>query len=254
MRVIVTRPAVQADAWVDSLASRGVDAVALPLIGISPPVDGEAVRQAWRELSRYELVVFVSPNAVEEFFRVRADLAWPETTMAASVGPGTTSALVKHKVSASQIAEPAADAIQFDSEALWQRLAQNDWAGRSALIVRGDGGRNWLADTLRSHGAIVSFVTAYRRITPSFDGALQALLNEAIEHPMEHLWFFSSSEAISNLETLTPPHSDARWAPARALATHPRIAQRARDCGFGVVCESPPTLEGVVACIQLIAS
>lgn len=254
MRILVTRPAAQADAWVDSLASRGVNAVALPLIGISPPVDGEAVLQAWRELSRYALVVFVSPNAVEEFFRVRSGSAWPATTMAASVGPGSTSALMKHGVPAVQIAEPAADAIQFDSEALWRRLSQDDWAGRSALIVRGDGGRDWLANTLRLHGAIVSFVAAYRRIAPSFDGVLQALLNEAIEHPMEHLWLFSSSEAISNLESLTGPHSDARWASARAIATHPRIAQRARDCGFGVVCESAPTLEGVVACIQSIAS
>ena len=44
------------------------------------------------------------------------------------------------------------------------------------------------------------------------------------------------------------------WSQARALATHPRIAQRARDCGFGVVHESRPTLEAVVACIQSIPS
>jgi len=46
MRIIVTRPAAQAAAWVRSLAARGVDAVALPLIEIAPPADVNAVAAA----------------------------------------------------------------------------------------------------------------------------------------------------------------------------------------------------------------
>ena len=254
MRVLVTRPAAQAAAWVDALKARGVDAAALPLIGIAPPLDGDAVLQAWRDLSRHALVVFVSPNAVEEFFAVGAGAAWPEATLAGSVGPGTTQALVNHGVPAAQIAEPAADAVQFDSEALWRRLSREDWQDRSVLIVRGDGGREWLADTLRAEGASVSFVAAYRRVLPVLDGVDQALLADAIARPAQHVWFFSSSEAVANLESLSPKDPSHPWDQARAVATHPRIAQRARDCGFGVVRESPPTLEAVVACIQSIAS
>jgi len=119
------------------------------------------------------------------------------------------------------------------------------------LIVRGDGGRDWLADTLRAHGASVSFVAAYRRIAPDLQGAGCGVLTEAMARPSDHLWFFSSSEAISNLVDAQP---SLRWTQARAIATHPRIAQRARDCGFGVVRESAPTLEAVVACIQSIES
>jgi len=252
MRVIVTRPAAQAATWVGALAGHGIDAVALPLIGIAPPVDRDAVAHAWRELAGHALAVFVSPNAADEFFAMRPPAAaWPEGTIAASVGPGTTQTLMRHGVPADRVAEPAHDSTQFDSEALWQRLSHEDWRGRSALIVRGDGGRDWLADTLRSNGATVSFVAAYRRVAPELWGDERELLTQALARPAEHLWFFSSSEAISNLVAAEP---QARWAAARAVATHPRIAQRARDCGFGVVCESPPTLEGVVACIQSIAS
>jgi uroporphyrinogen-III synthase len=252
MRVLVTRPAAQAASWVEALRRHGVDAVALPLIGIAPPTDTDAVARAWLDLAKHSLVVFVSPNAADEFFALRpASALWPASTRAASVGPGTTQTLLDQGVPPASIVEPDRQAMQFDSEALWQRLSSDDWAGRSVLIVRGDGGREWLSDTLRDQGAKVTFVAAYRRIFPSFEGASQGILQDAVARPREHVWFFSSSEAIANLAQAQP---NADWRDARAIATHPRIAQRARDCGFGAVSQCPPTLDGVVACIQSAAS
>jgi uroporphyrinogen-III synthase len=249
MRTIVTRPAAQAAVWVDKLKAQGVDAVAMPLIGIQPAADRDAVLDAWRGLPSRDLVVFVSPNAVEEFFACRpAGGAWPAQAMAGSVGPGSTHALQLHGVPAGSIAEPSHDAPQFDSEALWAQLSHLAWSGRSVLIVRGDGGREWLADTLKAHGAQVDFVAAYRRVQAVPD---DELLAQAVENPTGHLWFFSSSEAVANLRE-TRPALD--WSRSIAIATHPRIAQRARECGFGVVHECPPTLDGVVACIQSLAS
>jgi len=249
MRVIVTRPAAQAAAWVEQLLARGIDAVALPLIGIAPAEDAGPVMAAWGTLARHALAVFVSPNAVEEFFALRpGGTTWPAGTLAGSVGPGSTQALIRHGVPRGLIAEPAAESEQFDSEGLWRSLEARDWRGRSVLIVRGDGGREWLADTLRAQGADVGFVAAYRRVVPALDSPL---LDEAIAHPSAHLWFFSSSEAIGNLQAA---RAGQAWAASLAIATHPRIAERARDCGFGVVRESPPTLEAVVACIQSFAS
>ncbi|HJV62829.1 MAG TPA: uroporphyrinogen-III synthase [Albitalea sp.] len=255
MRVIVTRPAVQAAAWVQSLAQRGIDAVALPLIDIVAPDDTEAVREAWHGLGQQQLVVFVSPNAAEQFFALRPESghgAWPAGVLAASVGPGTSECLKRHEVPPACIVEPAADSAQFDSEALWHELARRRaWQGAAVLIVRGDGGRDWLADTLRAQGASVRFVAAYRRAAARFEGESLALVQAAIAQPAEHLWFFSSSEAIDHLAQAWP---DVSWAGACAMATHPRIAQRARDCGFGVIRETRPTLDAVVACIQSFAS
>ena len=123
MRVIVTRPAAQADPWVRSLAAKGVDAVALPLIDISPPEDPAAVDAAWQTLAAQRLVVFVSPNAAQEFFRRRPPaLAWPAGVTAASIGPGTTQTLLRLGVPLASVVEPSADSGQFDSEALWQQL------------------------------------------------------------------------------------------------------------------------------------
>lgn len=249
MRLIVTRPATQAAEWAARLGKAGIDAVALPLICIAPAADAAAVRAAWAGLSTMQLVVFVSPNAAEQFMGLRPHGgAWPAAVRAGSTGPGTSQMLLRCGVPAEQVVEPAADAAQFDSEALWARLRDLDWQGRRVLIVRGDGGREWLADTLRARGADVASLAAYRRSAPQLDATGQALLRAAMTRPDAHLWFFSSSEAIDHLAALTG--SQANWAPARALVTHPRIAERARALGFGRVTLSRATLPAVVACIQ----
>lgn len=262
MRVIVTRPAAQAVSWVQSLERHGIPAVALPLIDIAPATDPDPLIEAWRHLGDARLVMFVSANAVEHFFALRpGSPPWPTGVQAASPGPGTTRALRQAGVPAWQIVEPAPDSAQFDSESLWERLRDQDWHGAPVRIVRGDGGRDWLADTLRAQGAAVSFVSAYRRCAPSWDEPAQSLLDQALAQPAEHLWFFSSSESIDHLMshlTNQPPRPQPAGpaklpAGARALATHPKIARRAEEAGFAPVWRSLPTLADVVACIQSAA-
>lgn len=250
MRWLVTRPAAQAAEWVAQLRGRGVDAHALPLIGIAPPPDAAAVVAAWRRLGEFALLVFVSPNAAEQFFAARpAGCAWPAGLRAGSPGPGTTRTLLGLGLPADRIVEPAADAPQFDSEALWARLASSSWQGSRVLIVRGEGGREWLAETLRGNGATVETLRAYTRGAPRLDAVEAARLAAARADPGEHGWLFSSSESIDQLALLAP---QADWRRAHAIATHPRIAECARAAGFGAVRTSRPALDAVVACIQSI--
>jgi len=252
MRVLVTRPALQASEWVDQLRAAGLDAQALPLIDIASPAEASEVVSAWGRLAAQALVMFVSPNAVAQFFALQPEGAvWPPQVMAASPGPGTTQALRQHGVPQAHIVEPAADAPQFDSEALWQVLSARDWHGRHVMLVRGSGGRDWLAERLREQGAELNSVAAYRRVAPQLTPAQYQLVQQALARPEHNLWFFSSSEAIDHLQTLAP---EATWSSARALATHPRIAERARSLGMAHVHEARPALEAVVACIQSIAS
>ena len=256
MRILVTRPAAQAEDWVAQLQHSELDAVALPLIEIAAPLGLAAVHQARAALPSQQLVFFVSPNAAEWFFSQQAEpAAWPLTAQAASPGPGTSAVLRRCGVPANLIVEPAADAAQFDSESLWAVLEKDNWSGASVLVVRGDGGRDWLAEQLREAGAVVSFVSAYRRMAPQFTASALALTHAALAQPQRHLWFFSSSEAVLNLmqaPQLQAPRAD--WSCSTALATHPRIADSARASGFGCVFTCRPTLEAVVAevraCIQ----
>ena len=242
--LLVTRPQPQADEWVAALRERGVPAHALPLLAIEPAVD-PAAGAAWATLAAHRLVVFVSPGCVRSFFAQRPPAAaWPEGTLAGATGPGTSQALRAAGVPAAAIVEPPADAEQFDSEALWRRLEASGWPGQRVLIVRGDGGRDWLAARLRAHGADVSFVQAYRRTLPPLDAAQRALLAGALAEPATHWWLFSSSQAVDHLRQLAP---QSGWSSGCALATHPRIASTLRTLGFGTVLPVRPTVDAVVS-------
>ncbi|MBL8313383.1 MAG: uroporphyrinogen-III synthase [Rubrivivax sp.] len=244
MLLIVTRPLAQALPWVAALRALGQAAQALPLIDIAPPSDPVPVRAAWQQLASQALVMFVSANAVEHFFQARpAGLAWPAEVLAGSTGPGTTRALRVAGVPEAALVQPAADSPRLDSEALWAQLQEHDWLGRTALIVRGEDGRDWLADTLRARGAQVGFVAAYRRLRPQLDGQQETLLATALRAPAEYLWLFSSSEAVANLRSLRP---QADWSASLALASHPRIAEAARGAGFASVAVVPPTPQAVL--------
>jgi uroporphyrinogen-III synthase len=243
MRLIVTRPAAQAEASVQALRALGQDAVALPLIGIAAVADTGPLREAWERLPGCAMAMFVSANAVQHFFAV-APAPWPAGVLAGATGPGTVAALRQAGVPAEAVVAPPDDAPRFDSEALWQLLAAHDWAACRVLIVRGEDGRDWLADTLRRHDAEVDFVAAYRRLPPTLDGAQQAVLDAALAAPAAALWLFSSSEAVGHLRALAPA---ADWGAGSAIASHPRIAQAARDAGFGRVELAAPTPEAVAA-------
>jgi len=261
MRIIVTRPEREAQDWVQALQRAGHAAQALPLIAIGPAPDPDAVQQAWRQLRQYLGVMFVSANAVAGFFAARpagaaglfADAG--TATRAWATGPGTTQALLRAGVPAACIDAPPADAAQFDSEALWQRVGAAVGAGSRVLIVRGadaaDGGntqgagRDWFARQVTQAGGTVDFVVSYQRQRPQLDAAQQQLARTAASDGS--VWLFSSSEAVHNLQACLPQQD---WQAARAVATHARIAQAARRAGFAVVRESRPALADIEASIE----
>ena len=263
MRLIVTRPRREAQQWVLDLSAQGFEALALPLINIGPVDNAEALTSAWQHLSDYVAVMFVSANAVAYFFESNkhsdhGDRAVPAIkTRAWATGPGTTRALLKAGVAPEWLDAPALEAAQFDSEALWHRVSDQVTPGTRVLIVRGQDaagigstgsgvGREWLAERIVHAGGTVDFVVSYQRSAPTFSPFEQALAQQAAIDGS--VWLFSSSEALTHLVNKLPGQS---FAGALALATHPRIAQAAKDAGFGRVLESRPTLADVIECLNL---
>ncbi|MFV0679560.1 uroporphyrinogen-III synthase, partial [Ottowia sp.] len=252
-RLIVTRPAREAARWVDELKTQGLDAVALPLIDIVPEPPGVA-QQAARvqcEGGGYHAVMFVSAQAVRGFLgpyfsEKNQPLTQDRKALKAIesrawvTGPGTAAAVLAAGWPPDLLDAPPADAVQFDSEALWQRIAPQLVSAPTrnlrVLIVRGGdaqgrlAGRHWLAEQLQAAGVAVDQAVAYRRAAPVLTGMQRTLAQAAAQDGS--WWLFSSSEAVANLQKALPAQP---WQAARALATHPRIAQALRAAGFGVV-------------------
>jgi uroporphyrinogen-III synthase len=178
--------------------------------------------------------MFVSANAVEQFFSARPEgLAWPAALPAGAPGPGTRLALQAQGLAL--IDEPAPG--RADSEGLWAQVQGRGWQGRRVLVVRGEDGRDWLGDQLRAAGAEVGFVAAYRRVPPPCVGDAATWLAAAAAEPARHVWLFGSSEAVARLADWLP---QARWSASQALVGHERIAEAARAAGFGRVRLLPP--------------
>lgn len=269
LRVLVTRPARDARHWVEQLQRGGVAAEALPLIEIVPAggaASVQALAEAWQALARghYAACLFVSGNAVDYFFKSNQAFAHNSSDKFAiknivndglrfmAPGPGTVAALAAAGVPAGQIDAPAADALQFDSEALWRVVGQRDWQGRQVLVVRGQeagahsdapsSGRDWIARQWATAGARVDFVGVYQRRAP---GLTDAQIQRARAASADgSIWLFSSSEAVANL-TGVPELAGVDWRRARAVATHPRILEAAQAAGWGVVVASRPALKDI---------
>lgn len=263
--LILTRPIAPARVWQAALQAQLPERAChvLPLIEIVPVADlhgQQRLRQCWHGLARYHAAVFVSPAAVEHFFAAQPQAAqlWQQQGLRAwGVGPGTQRALLDAGVPAQLIDSPAADALQFDSEALWPlvqpQLAACVQAGRFILRVRGaddasdgDGhGRDWLGSAIAQAGVGLHSVAAYVRQRPVWSAQQAQAAADLARVPA--VWLFSSGLAVQQLASLLPA---VNWAHATALATHPRIAQAAQALGFGQVRTCRPSLPGVVQSLQ----
>lgn len=272
-RVVVTRPEPEVVAWVQALQAEGWPAQALPLIEIAEPGDAEAcerLRQAQAHWLDTDAIMFVSAAAVQHFFSgvVQAAHADSVRTRFWAPGPGTArvlaQALAARGLGAERIDAPAADAAQFDSESLWPVVASQLRPGQRILIVRGasqdaatpwstepagqllaGNGRDWLIRQCQAAGAQVQACVAYERRAPVLTPVQQTVMQNATG--AGSVWLFSSSEALAHLRSLAPL---CDWAPAGALATHPRIAAAARAAGFGRVVDTRPALPDVLRALE----
>ncbi|GAB3626384.1 bifunctional uroporphyrinogen-III synthetase/uroporphyrin-III C-methyltransferase [Pandoraea terrae] len=256
---ILTRPAGQADGLAAALRASGIDVLTFPLLDIAPQSDdGQlgALDDALANLCAYALVVFVSPNAVTHTLQ-RLGRAWPASVPVAVVGPGSAAALAEAGIAApthAVIVPPGGAQARFDSESLLAQLDLPAYAGRHVLLVRGGGGRELLADTLRAHGARLDVVSAYTRRAPAPGNAAWQALDDLLASATRCAWVLTSSEATRHLASLVAARYDAatqaRIYGADCFTSHARIANAARAAGFDRITQCAAGDDNLLAALQ----
>lgn len=228
LRVLVTRPAHQAEGLIDALQKQGAEPIPFPLLEIEP-ID-ESDRGAYNlikarilDLDLYAGVIFISPNAArigEQWI----DQYWPQLPVGIdwlAIGAGTAATLDSLGIHAYHVKNG------FDSEALLADPLLENIAEKRFLILRGEGGRELLAETLRSRGADVDYADLYRRVCPRYS---QAEIKSTIYAQRLSVILITSGMALDNLLELAGAESDlletALIVPSR------RIADLARARGF----------------------
>lgn len=221
---MITRPLEQAGRLAALVEAAGARALVYPAIGIENPADAAPALRALGALESFDLVVFVSPTAVRRAFGMMPNgRSWPGALRAAAVGPGSARELERHGVRGALVPPSGAD-----SEALLALPEMARMSGKRVLILRGEGGRELLGDTLKARGAQVEYAQCYRRVRPGTDiGPLLAAWDEAAVHAVT----VSSAGGLGNLFAMLGEHGAAQLRRTPVFAAHERVAEAARRHG-----------------------
>ncbi len=235
LSIVVTRPREQAADLAQRIERQGGRALLFPLLAIAPVSDQAALHEQLSRLAQFNLLIFISPNAVK--YGMAALGALPRGVHIATVGQGSAHAL--RELGVTGIVAPT---DCYDSEALLALPELQAVSGWRVAILRGDGGRELLGDTLKARGAAVEYITCYRRSKPPFDAeSLLAAAPDAIT--------VTSSEALGHLWTLLEGPARTRLAATPLFVPHERIASLARQQGWQHVVVTASGDDGMMAAL-----
>lgn len=173
-RVGVTRSREQAGEIVDLLRASGGEPVLVPCLEIADPVSFAPLDEALDSLpGGYDGVLFSSPNAVRRAL-ARPGAARMGEVLLAATGTATAEALAEHGLAAGVV--PSRFRAEGLVDALVLRFGPGGLAGTRWLLPRADLARDVLPASLRSLGATVDEVIAYRNLAPESAVGLEALV------------------------------------------------------------------------------
>lgn len=237
---LVVRPAAQANQLVQMLRQLGHAPLCCPLLETRPGCDlphlGEMLQEA-------DLVIAVSMHAVHfaHYFLLQTGQTWPHIDYFA-VGQASADAFAEAGIQALCPADPR-------SEGLLALPALQGVSGRRVLILRGNDGRDLIARTLASRGALVHYCATYERHYPDLDG--DALTRHWQAAGLDSL-LITSGELLQRLLALVPGPQHP-WLYDRLLVVpSPRVAEMAEGAGFTrIVIAQGASNQALVAALEL---
>ena len=156
--VLVLRPQPGADETVAELRARGWQAMARPVIATEALPESSETRARVQRLDEFDVIIFVSPAAVR-FGMPRLDEFWPQypqRLLWLAVGERTRAELAAWDLDA--LCPPDAR-----TEGLLAFAPLRETSVERVLLVRGEGGRETLAETLAERGMRVEHLVVYAR-------------------------------------------------------------------------------------------
>ena len=190
--MLVTRPTHQANALCEAIENLGGSAIRFPVLQIDDVDDTSLLNQQIDSLDSYDIAIFISPNAVKKAVNlIQARKKWPNNVKIAAVGKTSAKALDSLGLIADIF-----PSRRFNSEALLSLEEMQDVSGKNIIIFRGEGGRELLAETLKSRGARVEYAECYKRSKPKAD--VSALLKHWARGEI-NIIITTSNEGLHNL-------------------------------------------------------
>lgn len=256
-RIVVTRPAHQAEETASAIRERGGEPLIVPAISVGPPPDVAALERSLAVLDAYDVVAFTSANGVDRVMdalsRERRDARAFGRALVAAIGPGTEAALFKRGVVADLVAKEFRGEGLADSiiEALRRRPRISIQAATKARVVllRALVARDALPQALRAAGIEVDVVPVYEtRAAPR--AAIEALATDLEASTIDAVTFTSSS-TVTELCLALGPHAAKLLATTVVAVIGPITAETAEKQGLHVdVAAEPYTVAGLLDALE----
>ncbi len=223
LRVLITRPAYQAKDLAVQTQHYGGLAVYFPTLEIIGTKNIKKITFCIKNLNQYDFIIFISPNSVFNVAKYIHTIwpIWPSNIKTIATGPGTALALKQYGLSSDSCPEK-----DFNGTGLLNLAALQDIKQKKILIVKGEGGRRYLAKGLKARGAHVDNLNVYKRQTPKVDSA-HIPYQEAID-----IIICTSHSGLKNLVSLLYPYWQAILFKKQLLVISPRLADSAKKLGF----------------------
>ena len=224
-RLLLTRPAEECAAVAATLAAQGVHSSSLPLLDIQPLAETPEQRALLLDLDRYAAVIVVSKPAARLALE-RLHRYWPQPPLQPwfAVGAATAGLLAEAGLDVSwpQLADTSEALLQLPQ---LTRVVQVH--SPKVLLIKGEGGRELIAQGLRAQGVTVDYLQLYRRVLPVYPpGVLRARIGEERLNGL----LISSGQSLEHLICLA---ADG-WSELAALpmfVPSARVAAAARAAG-----------------------
>lgn len=231
-RIVITRPAIEAEHAAADLEALGAETLLAPTVEIRPIDDPGPLDRAIAQLDRFDWLVFTSANGVRHFLdrleTLGRDLRALGPLKLAAIGPATAEALARWRLRADLVPD------SYRSEALAEALAPHV-AGRRVLLARADRGRTILKDEL-GRIAEVEQVAVYRNADAE---SLPPIVVDQIARGAVDWITLTSSAITERLHALLPPDVHRRLGREVRLASlSPVTSATAGRLGWPIAAEA----------------
>ncbi len=239
LRIVVTRAGHQAEKLAAALRALGAEVILLPTIGIAPPRDPGPLREAVARADDYDWILFTSVNGVAAFTaELKREPRFCKARIA-TVGAATRQAAEERGFTVSLTPE------KYVAEGLIEAFGNEDLNGRWVLIPSAAVTRDVVPRELRSRGAHVDVVEAYRNELPP--GTAERARTVFETKPPDWV-LFASGSAVDNLIHLTGVEAVRR---TRIGSIGPITSEAVNRHGLTVAAEAKVhTIDGLMDAIS----
>ena len=203
IRALITRPRAKGEQLARQIEAAQGAALCCPFIDISAGQEFDKVSSLLEKLQPDDYIIAISDNAVNyaNASLISENKRWPQQINYISVGPTTAQRWHKYGINHTEIPDT------HDSEGVLKLLKNVPVEHKNIVILRGNGGRETMAEDLTKRTANVTYCEVYQRTAPHYDP--EQLINKWQQFAINSV-IITSGEILGNL-IKTIPYTALPW-------------------------------------------